>query len=251
MRMLVLAAVMLMFVGCARHAERPLVGSLTVKEAVTFYKTLPTVADWLKKTNAIPQRTPDQDTWRITLKDGALLYTEHQVSGVLYVDRLGCDPEEVHSLDILMTELADGLLPLLVHQGLKEPEQMILYSLDPENHAKKLDESVMFHGYSVLGQLQILSANDRRIVAQTIEGAVSAWDGSSMMCFEPRHGIRVTKGAYTFDLLICFECQHIEIYVGEQEDDIGYSIGLTGLPDPLNRILHAANIPLPRQPDDH
>ena len=250
MKILTITVMTLMLFGCTRNAEMSVVGDITVKEAIDFYKTLPTVTDWLKKINAVPQGTPDRHTWRIKLKDGALQYIEHEVSGVLYVDRLRCDPEDAHSLELLMTELKGGLLPQFVHQGLSESDQMILYSLDPENRTDNLEKRPLFQGYPILGEFQVVSADDRRIIAQTVEGSVSAWDGSYMMCFEPRHGIRITKGSQRFELLVCFECQHIYVYVGDQKD-IRHSTGLTGSPSSLNRILRAAKILLPKQAGEH
>ena len=119
---------------------------------------------------------------------------------------------------------------------------MTLYSIDPRRERPQGPK--LFHDYTVLGEADITSPDVRRVVAQTVQHALSSWDGAYMMCFEPRHGIRVTNGTQSYDLLICFECQYIYSYSGEQ--GLGVT-GLTGSQAPLDDILRAANIPLPKQ----
>jgi hypothetical protein len=68
-----------------------------------------------------------------------------------------------------------------------------------------------------------------------------------MKCFNPRHGIRVTQDGITADLLICFECFQIMVYVsGEKEQ----RVLVTDSPVPVfNQMLQESNVPLAREPD--
>ena len=120
---------------------------------------------------------------------------------------------------------------------------MTLYSLDPADfHAFHPPDPARFHDYTVLGKFDVTSPDAQRIVARTVENAIAHWDGRHMMCFEPRHGIRVTDGAHTYDLVICFECQYVYCFEGDRKLAV---TGLTGSQRPLDELLRGAHIPLP------
>jgi hypothetical protein len=134
-------------------------------------------------------------------------------------------------------------LPTAVLQCLQEPQEMTLYSLDPVDGWEFTSGGAeRFHNFKVLGQIEVKSPDDRHLVARTIERATSNWNGVRYMCFNPRHGLRITNESGTYDLLICFECQGIEILSGTTQ--LG-DTSLTGSQAPLDGLLRAAHIPLP------
>jgi hypothetical protein len=141
----------------------------------------------------------------------------------------------------LVSPLAN--LPPAVANSLRSPQQMTLYSLDPNPFPEPLSGLAHFHGYRVLGETHLTSTESRRIVADTIRQAVAHWNGRIMACFNPRHAIRVSDGARTYDLVICFECQQIYSFAGDQQ--MGQT-GLTGQQAALDEILKAADVPLPK-----
>ena len=67
-------------------------------------------------------------------------------------------------------------------------------------------------------------------------------DGLAAGCFNPRHGNRATRGTGVFDLVICFECFAISVYVdGERKSGFLTSDS----PQPVfDRVLRDARIPL-------
>lgn len=144
-----------------------------------------------------------------------------------------------------------GKLPPEVMTALKESEQMTLYSIDFHAFEESSPHDIRFHGNRVLGETVISNAETRGQVARIIQKGVKAWDGSIYACFDPRHGLRVIHGAAVYDLLVCFECQGVEIFGGEivegkvkMHETMMDSTGIGGPADGLNEILRAAHVPL-------
>ena len=67
-----------------------------------------------------------------------------------------------------------------------------------------------FHGYLILGQAQVRSAETRTNLLDALYKVMGK--GDPYACFNPRHGIRAVRNKKTVDLVICFECQQIDIY---------------------------------------
>jgi len=137
-------------------------------------------------------------------------------------------------------------LPDKVLRCLREHQEMTLYSLDPTLRAEDPAAGAKrFHQCDVLGAVNITSPETRRFVAHTIDDAVASWDGHPCNnCFHPRHGLRISNERATYDLVICFECQRIEIYSGRRRIAESY---LTGSPVPLDDFLLGEGIRLPRR----
>jgi hypothetical protein len=102
---------------------------------------------------------------------------------------------------------------------LEAPEQLILYSIDGRDfepgQAPKADEK--FHGYPVLGKVEITDAAKRKEIAGALKDGLARSDGKRAKCFWPRHAIRaVTKGR-TIDYVICFQCLQLEAHDGDSK----------------------------------
>ena len=75
--------------SCSHTIRGKPVGSLTVEDAFRLYMKHPTVIEWLTKTEAEAVYFPDRNFWKIQLKDGWILYTEHtDKNGIVYVDQI-------------------------------------------------------------------------------------------------------------------------------------------------------------------
>ena len=64
-------------------------------------------------------------------------------------------------------------------------------------------------------------------------------------CFIPRHGIRMTSGRDTVDLVICFECLSVNVYVNDKREK-----GFLTTRDPqptFDAVLKAAGVKLARE----
>lgn len=136
-------------------------------------------------------------------------------------------------------------IPEVVGNCLLRPQQMILYSINPDGSASALAKAPRFHDYRILGQVSIVAPTDRQRVVDAVESAVLE-STVPAACFEPRHGLRVSAGHDTCDLLICFECGRMEMYAGGRQ--VG-GTGVGGSPEDLNSILTAAGVPLARVPE--
>ena len=142
---------------------------------------------------------------------------------------------------------------------LEHPQEMTLYSLDPDlsyanarlaagTSTDAKVETNTFHEYRVLGQTKIDTTTDRVVVANEIRNAVDSWRGHQHLCFNPRHGVRVTDGRSSFDFLPCFECEYLLVFSGEQQ--VGATV-IHRSPDTLNNLLRTANVPLAPPPLGH
>jgi hypothetical protein len=68
-----------------------------------------------------------------------------------------------------------------------------------------------------LGREPIPEPGPRHELVAALQKAISESDGSVAACFEPRHGIHATSGVNSVDLVICFHCRQIEVYLGSTQ----------------------------------
>ena len=62
-------------------------------------------------------------------------------------------------------------------------------------------------------------------------------------CFNPRHGIRLIGGGETTDLVICFECLQVQVFVDGRRPG-GFLTSASPQPA-FDQVLLAAGIALP------
>jgi len=99
-----------------------------------------------------------------------------------------------------------------------------------------------FHGYQVLGQIEVRDATTRAELVAALERGILEADGLRG-CFEPRHGIRAADGGETVDLVICFECVHMYVYRGQDASNPNV-VSISQSPLPVFRsVLDRAGIP--------
>jgi hypothetical protein len=127
--------------------------------------------------------------------------------------------------------------------GLDTPEQLTLYSLDGRDfepgEEPKTEEK--FHGYPVLGKLEITDAAKRDEIVAALKDGLARSDGRMAKCFWPRHAIRVLEKGHSIDYVICFECYQLEIHKGASKS----VKPVTREPQPVfNKFLKEASIPL-------
>jgi hypothetical protein len=104
-----------------------------------------------------------------------------------------------------------GALPATASALLDDAESVELLSIDPGQRTS--DPGTGFHGWKVLGRTALTDADRRKAVVFAIRRGIRECDDASG-CFEPRHGLRATKGGKTLDLVICFSCRWIEVHEG-------------------------------------
>jgi hypothetical protein len=103
--------------------------------------------------------------------------------------------------------------PLL--DGLAGAQRLELLALHPYPHERTepLTPAADFHGYEILGRADATDAAERDALLALVRRGIAASDGSVAACFNPRHGLSFTKDGHVTDLVICFECLSLTIYV--------------------------------------
>jgi hypothetical protein len=113
-----------------------------------------------------------------------------------------------------------------------------LISIDPRDRPARPEEG--FHGWKILGRTTLREGEARRAIVAAVRRGVAEADGASG-CFEPRHGLRASKGHDSADLVICFSCRWIEVHVGGKTASVWTT---DAAKSPLNRALRDAGLPL-------
>jgi hypothetical protein len=67
----------------------------------------------------------------------------------------------------------------------------------------------------VLGRTVVTDPATRKRLYNSLQSGARWNVPVPAMCFNPRHGIRVTYEGKTFDLVICFECSQVQVWQGE------------------------------------
>jgi hypothetical protein len=96
-------------------------------------------------------------------------------------------------------------------KSFEKVESFELFSLHPYRRDKS-DKG--FQGWLVLGKTKIDDAATRTKVIDALrkgidENELNPKEHAAAGCFEPRHGIRLTRDTKTVDIVICFGCMHI------------------------------------------
>lgn len=103
---------------------------------------------------------------------------------------------------------------------LKSPEQLTLFSIDgrDEDRRGEIKAKESFHGYPVLGKVEITDPEQReRVIAALKDGIAQGKSMAMAKCFWPRHGLRAVENGKTVDYVICFECSRFEEFLGEKK----------------------------------
>ena len=130
-------------------------------------------------------------------------------------------------------------LPEAATAVLDKAKEFTLYSLEPLERAEK-DKSL--HGWKVLGQTPVKAADTRSGLLDTVKKNVAGAGRDGIKCFDPRHAIRAAVDGKTVDLVICFECGWVYVYVDGK--DAGRIIMLRDGQPGFDQILKAAGVPL-------
>jgi len=103
-----------------------------------------------------------------------------------------------------------------------------------------------YFGWKVLGRTVIEGGVKRERVISAIERGI-AEGGWPPDCFDPRHAIHATQNERTVDLLICFRCSQVMVYLdGNWERPF---LVTSSSPEPiLDKVLIEANVPLAPKP---
>jgi hypothetical protein len=94
-------------------------------------------------------------------------------------------------------------------RALLEASELTLFAIDPSGDAPGAE----LHEYPIRKTVKIPRGEIVQ-VAKTVANALGR--GPQANCFEPHHALRVTSGGQTFDLVICFACNEVDVVRGEE-----------------------------------
>ena len=114
-------------------------------------------------------------------------------------------------------------LPEEMHFVLANCDALTVYALHPDDsRAAEYDE--LFHGYAALGETQVQAAPVKRKVIASLYQGMADDDAMQMLCFIPRHGVRAVHGSRVVDLVLCYQCGNMRIYLGSDPIPLHWSI---------------------------
>jgi hypothetical protein len=109
----------------------------------------------------------------------------------------------------------------LLQDALQSADEVILYSLDPEEipHVRPGETpfppgylAKLFNRWRILGQAQIEDPSERRRLVDSLCQGVADHPSTIELCFCPRNGLRfLRKRSQILDVTICFQCHQIQL----------------------------------------
>jgi hypothetical protein len=130
-----------------------------------------------------------------------------------------------------------NVIPATAAAILEQADHFELLSLNPDQRRKAAEGD--FHGYRVLGTAVISDTETRKKLVSTFKKAVAENQGTIAACFNPRHGIRVTRNEKLADFVICFECNQVQVF-GEVQ---GTFMITNSAQPPFDNILRSGGVP--------
>ena len=103
-----------------------------------------------------------------------------------------------------------NVIPATAATILEQADHFELLSLDPRPQWEPAEGD--FHRYKVLGTAVIEDAETRKKIVSAFKRAVAENQNYVAACFNPRHGIRVTRKGKQVDFVICFGCAQVEVF---------------------------------------
>lgn len=147
-----------------------------------------------------------------------------------------------------------------IEQAIQKADSYTLYSLEPsislgtseseEKGSGKKVSTKKFHGWRILGKTKI-DSKQQNSIAKVFSKALKNYAEDDYMCFNPRHGIRISrKGQPQLDLVICFECGKFTAYHGKKDrEGMYFKVGNDAdAVATFNSVLKTRGIQLPPPP---
>lgn len=130
---------------------------------------------------------------------------------------------------------------------LRHADRLQIYSVEstgPSQSPKDSPTDEEFHGFRIYGKTQIEDKKVIEVIWSEMNDRIYSDPGDrTTYCFWPRHAIRAFHGDEIRDYLICFQCNHLYVYVDPNSDKYE-RIGLEKAQGELklNELLDQANI---------
>jgi hypothetical protein len=130
---------------------------------------------------------------------------------------------------------------------LRGADEIEFYSLEPEpsdEQIKQGKDSAFRGGWIVLGKTTLKDGKARKQLLDALEDAITN-GAKRARCFRPRYAVRAAHKGGRADVVICFECGHVYIYLDDKSDEPAFRLSVSLLAQPtFEAILKAAGVPL-------
>ena len=127
--------------------------------------------------------------------------------GVLIV--AGCSTQE--SSPVELPEIGEEL-PAATREVLENADRFEILALHPEpRSAGELTDEQKLGNYEILGQAELTARDDQREVLSLVYQGIRDSRGMVAACFNPRHGVRATRGDDVVEMVICYECLSMQV----------------------------------------
>jgi len=131
-----------------------------------------------------------------------------------------------------------NVIPAAAAAILEQADHFELLSLNPHYPCEAAEGD--YHGYRVLGTAVITDAKTRKKLVSAFKRAVAENQDYIAACFNPRHGIRVTRNEKQADFVICFGCDQVQVF-GEVQGEFLITSSARAL---FDSVLRGSGIPL-------
>ena len=121
------------------------------------------------------------------------------------------------------------------------PTRVVLYSVDPSQPVNEPPDTLFFGRYRIRGSADVTDPAEQQALLKALAQGAREAKKEVMLCFEPHHGLRVEKGSYAAEFVICFECLQVQAW-GFQP---GWGFNISATPQSVfDDSLHRHNLPL-------
>jgi hypothetical protein len=151
----------------------------------------------------------------------------------------------LHTASVL-AQPAQPTLPDQAKAILDKAPTFELYSLEPDEDKKAADKPARLRGWKVLGKTTVKAPGEAgKDLRAALDKAIGKVEGAK--CFDPRHAIHVEHQGKAVDILICFECHWVYVYLdGKKEAAAKLTIDRAFQPL-FDKVLRDAKIPLAKK----
>jgi hypothetical protein len=112
--------------------------------------------------------------------------------------------------------------------AINEADKIEIYSMvsgDMIDFRAAYPEEDLFYGNLILGKAEVRAASTRKQLVTAFQEAIDEAPDGPALCFYPRHGLRIHIGDEVIDLVICFECWAVNVFLnGSTEADSWFVI---------------------------
>jgi hypothetical protein len=131
-------------------------------------------------------------------------------------------------------------LPVEARTILLNTDELELYSLEPVEQGPGGEQSL--HGWKVLGKTTLKNPKRTEELLAALNEGLGHNDGAK--CFDPRHAIRASWEGKTVELVICFECFWVYVYLNGSAKETA-QVEISRAPEStFNKFLTDAGLPL-------